>query len=773
MILFRQAARGLWRGKRSYAACILLIMLGVASYVGFTQAGFKLQATMDSMYEAQRFGEAFATVKAIPESGVRALERLDGIDAAAATATADARVLSDGDTVLTLHVMSMDAKDTGAMDRFLLLEGELPDPGRIAVSRLFYEGQGLALGDVIELSCDGRLVKAEISGVVSSPAYIAESGDAAANGYACMPIEAVRTLGNIPNLYNALSFRFTQGVDFDSAEPTLEAALARYGLQSLYGRDDHPSHYAAWSSFESLGESGGMLAAVFLSVAVLVLYILLRRVVQQERTQIGSMKAFGIGNGRILALYIGYGALTGLVGGLLGVAFGIGIAEYFTAVYLTILYMPAITYPPALSVLAGAALLSALAGVVGAIMGAWSVLGLSPAEAMRPPAPPPMKHRSRSRPSTLPLPVSMALRNLSRAKFRSGFIAGGLAVSFAILTFMSSYASIMEDMTMTQFTKVQQYDVKLTLSQPVPRTAAVQSALSLSGVEYAEGLLEVPVTFRNRHLKKEGAVMGMEQAGSLQRLYDSEEYSFLPVPQHGAVISRSLADRLEAKVGDTLMLTTDYTGDDELSIAVSGIISSNDGMVAYMELENLSGLLHTDTAVGAVLLQTSDAAGVKRQLDDARNVSVFTDKVALQSIMQRDLDASLGVNVGIFAIMGLGVAFAVITSTAAISLSERGREYATLRVLGLSPGDIGRTLLLEYLLISLVSLLPGIPLAYGLRWLMRVSMSSESVSMSMHIAPIHFVVGGLVCVLVVLFANISSIRRVAGLEMTDVLKERE
>lgn len=773
MILFKQALRGLWRGKRSYAACILLIALGVASYVGFTQSGQQLLATMNSLYATQNFGDAFAEVKGISQGGVAALENLQGIERASGTATADVRVLSGGEDQLSLHLISRDESAPAPLDQFLLLAGSFPQQGEIAVSRLFFEAQGLAISQEIELSYKGQLIRSSISGIVGGPGYIAELGDPATSGYACMPAEAIQTLTGNTRLYNTLSFRLSPGTTFEQVEPALGEALARYGLQSLVARKDHAGHYAAHDSFTQLTDIGGMLAGLFLGVAVLVLYILLRRVIEQDRTQIGTMKAFGIGPGRILSLYIGYGMLTALVGCLLGMALGIGIAQYFTAIYLTILQMPAIPYAHDLTVLATALAQSLLAGVFGAVMGARAVMDLSPAEAMRPAAPPPIKKKSRQRQSILPLPVSMALRSLSRAKFRSGFIAGGLAVSFAILTFMSSYASIMDDIMMTQFSKIQHYDIKLSLSQPLSYTAAIQSASGLNGVSGAEGLLEVPVTFRNGHLKKEGTAIGMEQGATLQRMYDSLQEVYIAVPQNGAVISQSLADRLEAGVGDTLLMTTDYTGDDELPVTVSGIIGVNEGPTAYVELGRLCGILGTDSAVNAVLLQTADLSGVKAQLSDAGQVSAVIDKAATQQLMQNDLDASLGINVGLFAVMGLGVAFAIIASTASIALSERSREYATLRVLGLSPGDVGKTLLLEYCILSLIAILPGLPMAYGMRWFMLTAMSDDTLSLSMHIALIHFLVGGAVSLLVVLLANISSIRSIARLEMTDILKERE
>ena len=772
MILLKQAMRGLWRGKRNFAACIMLVALGVASYVGFIQAGHKLLATMNSMYKSQDFAEAFAHVGGIPEDGVYALRSLDGIEQVSATATVYARVLSEGDNILNLNVISHDENNPAPLDRVLLLDGKMPARGQIAVGRIFFEAQGLEFGQTLELSYGGRLIKAEVCGVVASPAYILESGDPS-EGYAYMESEAIQTLSGSPKVYNALSFTLSPGGTFGDIEAPLSAALERYGLESLYSRHDHPNHYAAWMSFENFTMNANTISLLFFSVAVMVLYILMRRLIEQERTQIGTMKAFGIGNGSIIALYVGYGAIIGLSGWIIGTAFGIVIIEVFVAMYHTFLTMPPISWPLDLSVLATAFILAVLTGVIGAITGTRSALKLQPAEAMRPPAPPPIRHRARSRPSRLPFTLSMALRGISRAKFRSGFIAGGLAISFSILTFMSSYKGITEDISLTEFTKVQLYDLRITLVAPQPHVPAVQSAQGLDGVTTAEGMLQLPVAFRKGHLEHESLAIGLERDGKLRRLYDSEKEAYMQVPQSGAIITNVLAEKLEAAPGDVILMTADITGDEEYPVTVSGLIGTNEGYAAYLTLDNLCGILGAQNTVNSLMLTTSDTAAVKAGLDDARNVSAISDIAVIQQIIQAELDASLGANLVIFAIMGLGVAIAVIVSTASISLSERTREYATMRVLGSSPAEIGRTLMLEYLLLSAIAVIPGIPLSIGFLWMVKNVIITETFSISMKIAPVHYIVSGVICLITSVLANLSSIRSIARMEMAHVLKERE
>lgn len=774
MILLKKALRSIWRGKRSYAACIFLIALGMASNIGFGFTGTRLLTMMDSMYAAQDFGEVFATVKGIPPDAAAILTRLEGIEAVTARSAVDTRVLHEGEESQTIRAISWDSADEAPLNRFQIIEGEAPGRGEILLSKAFATGQGLAVGDSLSLLRDGQQMRPVISGIAIAPDFIAEDGNGITAGYGYMPPLEVDTLADNGGMANELIFRLADGVTFGDVEAMLEDALARYGLTRLYDRMDHGGHYSAWSTFANMSNTAGMISGTFLTVAILVLYILLRRVIEQERTQIGTMKAFGFSNGRILCLYLGYGAVIGLLGALLGILGGLAISEWFTATYLTFLSMPAMTVLPGASLILSTLALSVAVGLGGAAMGARAVLKLSPAESMRPPAPPMMKKkRARAKASFLPSYLSMALRSISRARFRSAFVAMGMAVSFAILTFMSSYGAITNEIVMTQFDQVQHYDVKLAMEEPKALAPAVQSAVGLPGIDGAEGMLELPVTIYKNHLYEEVALTGLQPDSRTYRLYDSARELHVPLPDSGAVISRVLADKLGAGPGDTLTMTTAYTGDDRLTLTVAEVLGENRGPTAYMELAELCTLLGTEPTVNSLLLESGDIPVVKEKLENAENTAALYDQKELRATIQADLDASLGVNVGIFAAIGFGIAFAIIVSSASISLSERSREYATLRVLGLSPGQVGKIIISEYVILTLLGFLPGIPMAIGFRALLMTVLSDDPLSLTLNIAPVHYLVGAAVCIATALLANLSSIRQIARLEMTDVLKERE
>ena len=428
MILLKKALRSIWRGKRSYAACVALIALGVASYVGFTLTGVQLLATLDNMYETQQFGDAFATVGGISPASTASLTRLEGIRQVTARTTADVTVLHDGDASLTLHVLSYDENDDSPLSRFLILEGEAPGRGEILLSNNFFAAQGLSLGDTISILCDGKQLRPVISGVAISPEYTSEvgegmTGDGFSSGYAYMTEAEVSTLAQSDGIANHLTFLLEDGVTYKDMEPILGDSLNRYGLKSLHSREDHPGHYATWISFASLKANAGLISFIFLTVAILVLYILLRRVIEQERTQIGTLKAFGLSASKILLLYLGYGGVTGFTGGLIGVLAGLGIAKWFTGIYLTVLFMPAIPMATDIPLLVTAMGLSVGAGLAGAAMGARRILALSPAEAMRPAAPPMTKKKKipKSIVLLIRLHTSLLLGTQSRKRSNLGF----------------------------------------------------------------------------------------------------------------------------------------------------------------------------------------------------------------------------------------------------------------------------------------------------------------------------------------------------------------
>jgi putative ABC transport system permease protein len=366
----------------------------------------------------------------------------------------------------------------------------------------------------------------------------------------------------------------------------------------------------------------------------------------------------------------------------------------------------------------------------------------------------------------------MAVRNMSRTRFRSVFLVVGIAFSFALTALMGSFNELFDSMLMDQFKKVELYNVKVSLKAPAAADAALESGMRLPGVHRAEALLELPAKLRLEHLSEDVAMTALEADSQLFHLYDSERGTELSLPPGGLVLTDNLAGELKAKRGDILTVTTAYTGDDEYRLPVLGVFRSNLGRAAYITLDSLWETLESPRVLSALLLDAEDPNAVRQELEDAANVSAITDQGQTLRVYEDLIDA-YAFMLYMMQLAGAGVAFAIITNTASISLSERKREYATMRVLGMHPREIGRVVAFEYWVLAALALPPGVGLTRLLKQGLSTIIRTEMFSFPVTTQPASYITAAVFCGLAVLLSNLLASRKIARFDMVEVLKERE
>lgn len=346
MILFKKAMRSIWRGKRSYIACVVLMAIGIMVYTSFNLLYINLDKAAEKMYGEQRFGDAFASVRGMPVSMVGSLEDLDGIERADGRVTADARVMlpDKEEKIVTLRLHSFDPDEPEPLNTFLLTQGTAPADGEILVGDSFFKANSLRVGDDIKLIIRGKQAVFKISGAALSPEYvyaIPDTGqlmpDNEAFGFAYVTYSQLTAITGEQGLCDQLSFKLKDGVKFDSVKSQLEDALAPYGLIKVFDRKDQASAAMLEQEINSIGGMATSMPMVFIIMAVVILYIMLKRVIEQERGSIGTLKAFGFSDTQVLSHYLCYGIIASGVGGILGCAGGLAMAGGFTQIYLDFL----------------------------------------------------------------------------------------------------------------------------------------------------------------------------------------------------------------------------------------------------------------------------------------------------------------------------------------------------------------------------------------------------------------------------------------------------
>jgi len=784
MLLLKKAARTVWRAKKSYISCVAIMSIGIMMYVSFNILYLNLLGAMNVMYEEQRFGDGFARVASMPVSSIAALEAIPGVEKVSGTITLDARVDIPGiPRIVTLRLISYDPLEEDRLNDIYLETGALPGPEEIVITGGFAQAHGFVPGDTVDLIISGRRISPVISGTGQSPEYVYAIRDLSEMlpdpegfGIAFMPLRRLAAITGRVGEVNALSFRLEEGAQWSDVEFQLEDALRSYGMIYLIPREDQLSHSMLDMELSSIGGMATSVPMLFILMAMIILYIMLKRVIEQERGQIGILKAFGFGDRTLVVHYLGYGLITGALGGLFGIILGLALSGFYTDLFSEFFNLPSLRAAVSPRYILIAAAMALGSGALGALMGARSVLSLSPSDAMRPPAPPMVKGDLIGKLPGLRYVLSsygyMALRSISRNKFRSAFVAVGISFSFAIMTFMASYTDMMDVLMLDRFTKSQVFDLQITMNAPVAYTPLVESVHRLNGIETAEAILEVPVELSHRHLRTGVMLTAMREDSALFKIYDNQRGVWLPPSRGGVILSTSVADTLNARRGSIIYMDAPTAGREEIPLTVLEIVSENVGATAYMEIESLWDFLDIPPTATSAILRTDDTLAIMDALRYNESIASLTDQAQAKSALD-DMMESYGAMFYLMQIMGIGIAYAIITASSSISLSERKREYATLRVLGMQPKEVSEIMGFEYWILTILGILPGIPLVYLMKVGMNDMMGNDMFTIPLATPISAYLQAAALCWVAVFISNLSARRRIAKFDMVDVLKERD
>lgn len=783
MIFFKKAIRSMLDNKKAYIACIILIGVGIFVYVSLGISSFSLERSKDIYYKEQFFPDAFARVGAIANTEVELLTKVEGVEKASGRLTYDSRVLfEDKDEIVTLRVST--AKDREAeINNYYLIKGQdLKDTNDIMISEDFLNAHNLKIGDNIGLNIEGKEYKLNICAAVQSPEYIyaikdqtTVLPDAANFSFAFVKDELLGSALGKQGLYNDLCFILENNVVFDDIKIELEDALERYGLISLYDKEDHISYAMLDAEIESNKSLVTAIPSVFIMMSMAILYMMLKRVIEQDRTQIGTLKAFGYSNFKIMTHYLFYGIVTGFLGGVLGIIVGYFASASYIVLYSMNYKIPILERIVTPFYIITGLVVSVVAGMIGAFMGARAVLKLTPADSMRSKAPklirndillmfPFLKYLLTSR-------GAMAIRSIQRSKFRSFFIVIGIMFSFSIMAFMGSYNSMIDQMLLDQFQKIQVYDVKVTYKVPVEYDKALSDILNIDHINYAEALFEVPVVLKNRHINSGVNIIGINQNSVLYKIYDNELNSTLRPPKNGIILSSTMADSLKVKRGDVLYVSSQFSSDDQ-EILVWDVVNQNLGSGCYMEAGAMADFFETEKRATSVIFRSDDIGFVRNKIIDGKNIAAIENS-------SKTLESYLGmlnsyqVLIYIMDVMAVAVAFAIIYNTTVISLSEREREFATLRVLGLQLYEVSEIMSFEYWILTTAGIILGFPFNNFLKQQLSNAIDVEMFSIPIYTPPVAYLYALIGCVAAVFISNYAAAKNIAHFDMVEVLKERE
>lgn len=784
--LNRKLVRDLWHIKGQALAIALVIGCGVSMFIMAIGMMRSLEVTRDAYYDRYRFADVFASARRVPEFMGQRLAQIPGVRDVETRITTGAILDVPGlNEPITAVLHSLPAHGPTKLNRLVLREGRLPLRERsseILMLEAFAKANRLNPGDEISAILKGVKHRLRITGIVLSPEYVYAIApgqiipDNRRFGVLWMGREHLAAAFDLDGAFNEILFSLDRHALEGSVLDDVDEALDRYGGAGAYLRADQISDKFLSNEMDQLRTMTGILPPIFLGVAAFLLNVVLSRLIEQEREQIGLLKAFGYGTFTIAWHYIKMViALSGL-GILMGFAAGAWLGHGLATLYTQFFVFPFLYFQAGIDIYALSALISLSAAVAATLYALIGAARLAPASAMQPPAPVDYGGyfaRLIARLKLLDEVGRMVIRHILRRPLRASLSVLGVALALGLRIGSESSNDNVAHMIELSFDYMERQSATIALNEP--RSASILHEIAaLEGVRQVEGFRAVPAIIRHGAAVRRQGLMGLGTKTQLNRLIDQNDKMVEPAP-HGLTISQSLADVLNAKAGDILDVEIREGRRPHLRLQVTKVIDAYFGTPAYMHIEALNATMREGpTLNGAyILTDQSHADDLYQQLKNTPAIAAITVREAALNSLSDTMEENLGIMTLINTIFASLIVVGVVYNNARISLSEKARDLASLRVLGFTRAEVSAILLGEIGILTLASIPFGILFGMGLSSYMAASFSNDLFTLPYALSGATIGKG----VLTVLAAAALSAwivrRRIDHLDLIRVLKTRE
>ena len=784
--IHRKLLRDLMRLKGQVLTIALVVAAGIASFVALQGNYSSLEQARNAFYERQRFATVFARLASAPDSLRAKLEALPGVELIQTRVVEHATLpLPQLSEPVRASLVTLPDADREVLNAIALREGRRPEPNHADEAVLlhgFAQAHGLRPGDRLPAIINGKRRELRIVGTATSPEHVfamapgSIAGDPERFAVVWMNPEPLAAGFRMESAFNDVSLALEPGASEAAVIDAVDRTLTRYGGLGAYGRARQPSNQALENELLQLRSMSTILPGIFLMVSALLVHVVLSRLIQLEQGEIATLKAVGYSNAEVGLHFFELVLVVTLIGVTIGVLGGFWLGTEMVDLYARYFKFPNLSFRIAeKDALLGAAisLLAAMTGAFGAIR---KVVRLPPAEAMRPPAP--ARYR-RSLVDRLGLAeiagpsLQMIVRELERRPLRTAMNAAAIAAATSLSLVAGWYWDGIEALVRTQFQVAMREDAAVSFVEPLPERA-VRELAHLPGVLAAEGVRLLPVRFRAGHHRRDGVLWGYAEAAEMRTLRDKFGRP-VALPAEGVVLTDKLAEILGAAVGDTVEVETQEGQRRSLRLPVAGLVDESFGLQGHMRLDALRRTLSEEPLVSMALLRTDPPA--RAELDERLKALPFLAEVSRRSRMLERFEqqsASMIRTVSaIIALFAATITVGVVYNNARIALATRARDFASLRVLGFTRGEISSILLGELALQVLIALPLGFVFGHWLVEALASTVDPETYRLPIVLTVRSYAFAATVTLLAALFSALIVRRRVDKLDLVAVLKTKE
>ncbi len=759
---------------------------GAATLILAVGAHGSLAETRAVYYERNRFADVFANLTRAPNALADEIAQIAGV-AAVETRISKLALLDIEGMVEPAAAMFVSLPDLREqrLNLLHLRSGHLPiagDEHEVVVSEAFAQAHSFDIGSTFGAILNGRKRQLRIVGLALSPEFIYALGpwdlmpDDRRFGIVWMSENTLAGAYDLVGAFSSVHLKLLRGTSESVVIEQLDTALTRYGGLGAHGRRDQQSHAFLDAELKQLEAMSRILPPIFLVVAAFLVNMTLSRLITLEREQIGLLKAIGYSDLAVGLHYLEFVTAIALVGTAIGVIGGSWLGVGMTKLYAEFFHFPFLVFRMDPFVYVAAAATTIAAAVLGGVKAVRDVVRLPPAVAMLPPAPGQYRRGLADRFYdfiSLPKTFLMVIRHLVHAPVRTLGSVIGLSLSVAVVVgSLWAFGSI-EFMIDVTFHRSDRQDATINFSRERQATALTNVA-ALPGVLAAEPYRTIQVRIRHGHIERLVPIFGKTSGSDLSRVLD-KNYAPVRLPETGIAISDMLARILGVDVGDIVEIELLQQDRRRVDVPVTAVIQGYLGLMSFMDLRAANTLMREGAQISGVHIAFDPRE--REFLFKRLKETPIASFIALQGVSLQKFRETLAQNIlimtTVYVALAMIIAFGVTYNFARISLSEQGRELASLRVLGFTKGEVSSILLSELGILTLIAQPFGWMIGVGIAYAMVRGFESELYRVPLIVETNVYAIASLVVILSTAISALIVRRRIDRLDLVAVLKTRE
>ena len=719
-MLYRKMWRDLLQSKVQFLSIFLMSLLGIFVFAGLDSEASGMEKYEARYYDATGLADLWVQGKPFKDEDLRKIKAIPGV------INAEKRLQTDGKAIISADPdgeldLQMNFIDSNEISRMLIVEGTPYSPGEsgVWIDYLFADSQGLSIGDTLKMKIEGMEFDEEIRGTIYDPEYVYFLPDAAAMmpdygnyGMAFMDREAYPAAESF--YYNQI-IADLEGVDNTAGLSDDEKDICRRIGNAISAeldsteivstdKDANLSYQTFHSEIEQHQSMTYLFPMVFLLIAILGIITTMTRMTSRQRIQIGTMKALGFTKRTITIHYASYSFFLSLAGGIIGALLGYHtIAELIISMQASAYLVP--DMQTAFSPRAfGGIVVSVIVSTLVSFLACRKELAPAPAETLRPASPKNLKHSAIEK-SRLWLHLDFAtqwnIRDIMRNKVRSAMGVFGVLGCSMLLFGAFACLDTMNFITTWMYGELNTSSYQIIMENDTHLSVTEEYAKKYSGqmIENAAAEFEV------EGLKKSGTLTVYDTGNYLH--FEDKSLNQIHLNKSGVSMSYKMADILGLKRGD--LFKWHMVGDDKWHVShVDGIyrnptmqgITMTRGLFEELEFDFVPDTIYTNRNAKSELEDDDHITGVQSR-DEM--MEAFDSMKEMMYMM---------VYILVFAAAVLGIV--VLYNLGVLSLVEKHREMATLKVLGFTTKKIRKILQDQNIWLTFIGILLGIPAGMGL-----------------------------------------------------------